>query len=462
MQSTRRFPGTRTDAAKAAGAAPLNADVAASNAGSGGDVFDAETGFAPRAQRIPLRRRIAYAGIMLGLAYGVAELLATTLYRATVPSTYWLYEGHAPEVRFDPKSGYRVTGPATRVAKFGRAEDPRRAHVEYVGAVEGNAQGFPDRDDFSAERTTKGARRLVVFGDSFSGGDLPIRWPDRCEDASRDAGAAADLLNFSHSGFGLANWHRMLTTIVAPEGYDVDGVVFAVWDNDLARRFYVCDMGEGSERLGGRVQSWDPADYPATREEALRWMAEWDGRAVPHEDFERALAGEWTPPRAWEPFIAKTVVEALTPRRGGSVAAVPPGRLAAELADTSQGRGLLVREIRDTLHAFQGTGRPAIVVRIPTLDDLLARRRAPPDDDSRAFANYLGAPFLDGTDAWFGLSEEEIRADWHERDVHWAQSGSDRFARWMATRLAEWKPSAAGAAPLAPHGIRPVFLGETR
>lgn len=452
MQSTRRFPGTRSNAAAPACDPPSPAPRAS------GDVFDAETGIATRAQRIPLRRRIAYSAVLLGLVYGAAELIATGLYRTTVPSTYWLYEGHAPETRFDPKSGYRVTGPATRVAKFGRAQDPRRAEVEYVGAVGGNAQGFPDRDDFAPQRKDPAARRLVVFGDSFSGGDLPVHWPDRCEDASRGEGRAADLLNFSHSGFGLANWHRMLTTIVAPEGYDVDGVVFAVWDNDLARRFYVCDMGEGSERLGGRVESWDPADYPATRDEALPSMATWDGRAVPREDFERALAGEWTPARAWEPFLATSIVKRLAPRRGGSVAAVPPGRLAAELADTSEGRGRLVREIRDTLRA---SGRPTLVVRIPTLDDLVAARRAPLDDDSRAFANYLGAPFLDGTEAWTGMTEAEIRGDWHERDPHWNQSGSDRFARWMAARLAAWKP-APGDAPAPPHGIRPVFLGETR
>ncbi len=460
MQSARRFPGTRSNAPSAGGAAQT------SSRDSAGDVFDAETGIAPRAQRIPLRRRIAYSAIMVGLVYGAAELIATTLYRATVPSTYWLFEDHAPEVRFDPKSGYRVTGPATRVAKFGRAKDPRRAEVEYVGAVGGNAQGFPDRDDFTPQRTPDragpGARRLVVFGDSFSGGDLAVRWPDRCEDASREAGHAADLLNFSHSGFGLANWHRMLTTIVAPEGYDVDGVVFAVWDNDLARRFYVCDMGEGSERLGGRVQSWDPADYPATRDEALLSMATWDGRAVPREDFERALAGEWTPPRAWEPFLAMSVVKRLAPRRGGSVAAVEPGRLAAELADTSAGRARLVREIRDTLHA---TGRPALVVRIPTLDDLVAGRRSPPGDDARAFANYLGAPFLDGTEAWTGMTEADVRADWYERDPHWNQSGSDRFARWMAARIAAWQTSPPHVPPLpraTPGGIRPVFIGETR
>ncbi|MCG3134978.1 MAG: hypothetical protein HMLKMBBP_02470 [Planctomycetes bacterium] len=387
--------------------------------------------FAPPPPR-PLSRgkKLCFAAATALLAYAAVEAAATTLWLRTVPQVYWIYEGSGPGVTFDAATGYRTYGGPSRVAKFSRGSGPRKAEVEYVGAVGGNSSGFADGDEFGPARTRPDALRLAVFGDSFTGGDLPRRWPDRAEDAD----PALDLLNLSQSGFGIGNWHRTLLRVVRGEGYEIDGAVFAVWDNDLARRFYVCDHGEGSVQRGGRVESWDPADYPATRADADRWMATWHGFVVDRERFDAAVAGAWTPRRPFRLFVAGELLDRALGRKKESsrVGAMPHGTLARDLADPSQGRGRLVREVAGALRELRA---PAFVVKIPTLEELIEKRTAPPADDARAFAAALGAPFVDGALAFDGLDEAEIRSHWYERDLHWNQKGSDRFAEWFAPVL---------------------------
>lgn len=393
--------------------------------------------------RIPRGKRMTYAVVAAVLMLVLAETVVSWAATGVSPSVYWVYEDTGPRTRFDPISGYRTYGGPARVAKFVRSRNPFRSNLEYVGGFRGNADGFPDRDDFRAERAGDGAARLAVLGDSFTGGDLVLHWPDACEDEVRHRGGRAELLNFSLSGIGLGNWHSILTKEIEPRGYQLDGVVFAVWDNDLARRFYVCDH-EGSERrLGGRVDSWDPAVYPKTRTDALRYMSSWQGWIVSRDEFESAVHGQWQPERPFRPFLANAVIDLFTPSPpdGGRVGAAAPRTLHADLADTSKGRGRLVREMKETLDRM---GVPVTVVRIPTIEELLEPRLLSPQDDARAFAKFLGARFLDGSRAFAGLEAREIRAHWYPVDLHWNQSGSDRFARWMADEIERW-PTVQGS-----------------
>lgn len=391
--------------------------------------------------RLPLRKRLAFAAATLLAGYAVLELAVSAAWTRVVPSVYWVFEESGPAVHFDPVSGYRVHGGPARVAKFVRSRNPFGADVEYIGGFAGNAQGFPDRDDFRTARAGDGAR-LVVLGDSFSGGDLLRAWPDACEDAVAATGERAELLNFSLTGIGLANWHSILTREIEPAGYDVDGVVFAVWGNDLARRFYVCDHEGSSRHLGGRAKSWEPETLPKTRDEALAVMGGWDGYVVGRAEFESALAGSWTPTRRFAPFVAGSLIDRLSgaPQGQGAVGAAEPGTLAADLADTTRGRGRLVREMRDALGRI---GVPVTVVSLPSIEELLARRRFPAHDDARAFADFLGARLLDGADAFAGLDDAALRAHWYPVDLHWNQDGSDRFASWMAAEVTRW-PVRAG------------------
>ncbi|MCE9634772.1 MAG: hypothetical protein K8T90_03615 [Planctomycetes bacterium] len=392
--------------------------------------------------KLSLRKKLGFAACVVALGYAVAEAAVTFVFSRTVPAVYWVFEESGPTLKYDPLSGYRVHGGPARVAKFVRGKDPTKADVEYVGGFYGNKQGFPDRDDFSVARKSPTATRLAVLGDSFSGGDLLRPWADACEDSVRERGGEAELLNFSLSGVGLANWHQMLLKEIEPTKYDIDGVVFAVWGNDLARRLYVCDHGgstpDGAARhMGGRVDTWNPDLYPKSREEALALMGSWQGYVTSTANFDASLRGEWKPSRPLEPFIATKLIETLrgTPQGTGHVGAAAAGTLARELTDPTQGRGRLVAEMKAALGRM---GVPVTVVKIPALDELLENRTAPADDDARAFAKEIGARFVDGAAAYAGLDEAGMRAHWYPVDLHWNQDGSDRFAAWMSQEVLRW------------------------
>jgi hypothetical protein len=389
-------------------------------------------------RRLGLGKRLVFGCFVAAFVYAVAEAALSLVASRVVPSVYWVFEETGPSVRFDPVSGYRVHGGPARVAKFVRSKNPFAATLEYVGGFVGNEQGFPDRDPFRTARADPEATRLAVLGDSFSGGDLLLHWPDACEDAVALRGGRAELLNFSLTGIGLANWHSILTREIEPAGYGLDGVVFAVWENDLGRRFYVCDHGGSETHLGGRVPSWDPAAYPRTSDEARQLMRSWQGYIVPRTDFEGALRGRWRPSRPVEPLLAGFVEDLVrddVDDDTGPAGAPAPGGLAADLRDTTHGRGRLVREIREALARM---GVPALVVSIPTIEELMEGRSAPAGDDARAFADYLGARFVDGADAYDGLEGMDLRSNWYPVDLHWNQTGSDRFARWMADEVLRW------------------------
>ena len=88
--------------------------------------------------------------------------------------------------------------------------------VESVGASAGNRLGFPDRDDFTPNRSDPEIRRFAVFGDSFYGRSIPRHEAARSLRGSRGAatGRPVELLNFSIDGGGHTNWQRTLRELI--------------------------------------------------------------------------------------------------------------------------------------------------------------------------------------------------------------------------------------------------------
>ncbi len=390
---------------------------------------------APALRRFSRRRKLLFAAAFALLLYALAELLLSLLWMATVPADYWVYEEPRPALVFDAVRGFRVAPGGVRTARLLRNAWPTSARVVHRGRLPGNSEGWPDRDDFGPRRDEAGVPRWIVCGDSFTAGDLAPNWPDRVEDEARAAGRPVRLLDMSQFGYGLANWHMVLTRYAAERGYDVDGVVFAVWGDDLARRFYAVDHEATTRHLGGRAPGWDPATLPATRAEAARFLAPAEVYLLPPAEFEAALAGGWKPPRAFSWF--------LTPRVGSLVArlirgrgdAPPPTapRAAGSLADPASPRGRLVAEIRAFLDARK---LKRLVVQLPSREALLAKRAEDRAGDTGDFAAAIGADVVDGARAFDGLGAAAIGGLFMERDEHWAQAGSDRFADWFADEIA--------------------------
>lgn len=343
-------------------------------------------------------------------------------------SSTWVFEDSWKTVHFDPTRGYTLTEIPSRWARV------TKGTVEYIGVLKGNNQGFPDRDDFSANRESREEKRLAIFGDSFSAGQyLRMNWPDSVEGLAHAKNSSLRLLNFSVDGGGLANWWSILTKMVYAEHYQIDGIVFAVYPGDLRRKFTVSDHRGERGHARGRVPSWDPATYPVTVEAARPFFeTPYASHIISSDQFDRFLNGSWTPPLqydkrarlyfAWQLWNA---VQEVMPK-------VPP----EEFVDFDEDRKKLLRDIRQTISTM---GVPVLVVHVPSKLELLKGELDPNFvKETRAFADLLGASFIDGKQAFTGQSKDAIKAMWLPYDAHWGQGGSDRFAQFMADVLSKW------------------------
>lgn len=384
--------------------------------------------------------RTVLLNLALGiLLLGVVELVYSALAWLFIPpADLWIFEEVGRTIRFDPVRGYTLTRIPSR---FARLIDGR---IEYVGVFQGNAQGMPDRDDFSSEHPPQITRRYAVFGDSYTSAQyLATNWPERTEELLRAAGTTVELLNISTHGAGLANWVSNLEGILARDEYAVDGLLFAVFDDDLQRRFTLAD-GRDRERLSfGHVAGWDPATYPRTRAEAGELLERHEINTtyiLDSDTFEAALAGDWRPERRWEFKVWNAALFHGT-RLWQAVQRLLAARPRTAESRFDAGQLRLINTIREYAVSRD---LPVWVVRVPGLDEATGK----PGRwyaETREFARRLAAGFIDGRRAFAGLNPARLQDLWFVNDGHWNQAGSDLFAAFMAERLLhDVRPAGAG------------------
>ena len=382
-----------------------------------------------------LSRTVLIPALIVLVTYVIFEVAVTFLYLGDVferPATFWLFEDSGKTVHFDTIRGYRLTPEPSRITRI------TNGTVEYVGALKGNNLGFPDRDDFEPERGDEPGKRFAVFGDSYSAAQfLNQNWPDHVEDLAGDAPTPMHLLNFSVDGGGLANWWSVLTRLVARDGYEIDGVIFAIIPGDLWRGFTISDHQGQDRPMFGRINGWDPETFPSTLEEARKHFRSMtsNGHIVSQEKFDQALNMEWQPTadKLVRPYFAWKCVQALRGRLAISKLPTAPPRAFDPF---EPGQEWMIEDMAITLKTM---GVSVMVVHVPSREGLLADRGGvSPPLDLRVFASMLGATVVDGRAAYAGLSEEEIRAMWLPYDAHWAQPGSNRFAEYMTGVLSTW------------------------
>lgn len=379
-------------------------------------------------------RNLLLAATAVLVSYGLAELVATTLYLRGIlePASIWIHERTDPagNLRYDPVRGSYLSPTPARFASIAS-----NGVVESTGLYRGNNRGFPDRDDFAARRSTPRSRRLAVLGDSYTSGQfLQRNWPDRAEELARREQGSLELLNFSLDGGGLGNWARVLGGFVQPRGYQLDGAIFAIWGEDLKRRFGWWDDaprtpgGEPEPVLFGRPQAWGLDAIPASRALALAGPHEESARrlAVTPALLEQALGGSWRPPfqRSFErPFLWMRA-------RGVLDRVLDPEDFSTRRGMFHAGQKWLIREIQRVLAELE---LPVLVVRVPNRVEHRSW-----EGEAEAFAEILGATFVDGGEAFAGLGAAEFEECWLPYDRHFSQVGSDRFARFVYDVLKTW------------------------
>ena len=183
------------------------------------------------------KKKLLFASITLLLGYSFAELVLTSLYMQgtllPIPKSTVVLEQaeQGASRRYDPVRGCLLAQYPSRIAIVAS-----NGLIETEGIVKGNNRGFPDRDDFQLERGKTKTRRYAVFGDSMTSAQfLKRNWPDMAEDLTSGEQVSLELYNFSVFGAGLDNWRSILVEHVEAEGYELDGVIFAVCCDDLHR-----------------------------------------------------------------------------------------------------------------------------------------------------------------------------------------------------------------------------------
>jgi len=395
-------------------------------------------------------KQIGNLVVVNGLVALLLVLLAELLWSSVTwlffqPADIWLFEQAGRTVHFHPVKGYHLTPLPSRFTRI------THGIPEYVGTLRGNAQGFPDQDDFARERARAGTPRLAVFGDSYTAGQyLSINWPDRTEELSLAAGQDLQLLNLSTDGGGLANWESNLRGFLKPGTYAIDGLVFAVYGDDLRRKFSIADARHRRHYAFTRVVEWAPESYPKDGRQARNLLDAGEiGNAwiVTKEEFDAALRGHWHPPRPWECKVLSALRHV-------------PARLWRDLRDKLRNRFISSQEegseaqrfsagqlhLMDTLRDYvHSQSLPVMVVYIPGRAEAAGGENGRQLDAARAFADYLGAAFIDGREAFEGRDADQLAGLWFQHDQHWNQKGSDVFATFMAARFASWPQTASMA-----------------
>ena len=382
---------------------------------------------AARAARLKLRHRPSFriyaAAFGLVVGYLFAEFAATVYYGFSWSgASFIFFDESGKTVHFDPLRGYLLTAQPSRWCRI------TNGTIEWVAWLKGNSQGFPTRTDFNAARTAGSTRRIAVFGDSFSAGDfLETNWPDRTQALAEAGAKKLQLLNFSLDAVGLANWWSIITGLVAPQNYALDGIVFVVFESDLERKFSVADHRHYLRENWRRCRNWDPQTYPTTLEQTEACaVAVGNTYVISDREFTQVLNKQW-PPSVARPLrstLGRELYEYLDDWRNSRRESY------RKFSGFDPQQAHLIEDIRLFVSSRKLL---ALVVYLPRRERLMNStwENDPYRAETQAFAKDIGARFVDGSGAFANMQPADIRKCFFPYDGHWNQRGSDRFAKFM-------------------------------
>ena len=383
--------------------------------------------------------KIVWVNLLVGsLLIALVELVYSSGAWLFFPTKdIWIFEHIGETVRFHPVKGYDLTRTSSRFARITAGK------TEFVGSFVGNAQGMPDRDDFTITRQTSGTHRYAVLGDSYSSAPyLGITWPDRVEDAFNSEDRRLELLNFSTDGGGLANWASNIDGLLAAEGYEIDGLIIAVFGDDLRRRFSIADGRDRKHYAFARVPGWNPAKYPQTRQAANRLLDSHEIRNAYNlntAEFDAALAGAWQPDTPWE-FKLTGAVRHYIPHWWRKYQRYLASPRHNEHPRDASGSGFNTGQLELIASIRRYADSRAIPIHVLYLPDLAeaSGKSSQHLREVKAFAELLHARFTDGRAAFSGIEPDNLNPLWFPNDKHWNQAGSDTFAEFMTQQINNW------------------------
>lgn len=144
-----------------------------------------------------------------------------------------------PYVRFDSISGYKYIPGKPRIVKV------QDGTLVYDHILSVNNRGYCSVFDFPYKKAGKSKKRLIVFGDSFSAGEITdTTWVDLLNIKMAGSAKSIELFNFGLEATGISGWHNTFFKEIVPN-YEFDGIVIAnfgdldYYSSDMARPFVI-------------------------------------------------------------------------------------------------------------------------------------------------------------------------------------------------------------------------------
>ena len=388
--------------------------------------------------RPKLRMQLILCIYSIITTYICIELAYSYYYTVIQSRDFWVFE-EPVNLMFDPVMGYKYTSSPGRMALVLFDE------IQWSVTLKGNNYGFPDADDFSPHRT-KGSRRVLVLGDSFTGQPTCEElWPDYAEKLAVRDGRELELLSLAGGGYGVPNWTSLLENLVIREKWDIDEIVFAVYEgDDLERMFMFGGQAAGSPILA-HLDNWtipsptddampaftrDPKRYKPGENMLLLSTAE-------YEQFLRRGKPDRYPRRAQRIHFGRLYLFDTVQRFSERISA----RLKAyfhvdpQLSQEGGPRLDLTEEMKPIYHRLKNAvtriGKPVKVVYIPYKPEIIADDGYMGYNRLKDFATFLNAEFHDTRDAFRPLSTRERVACFFRIDAHWNLSGTHVFGDYV-------------------------------
>lgn len=332
-------------------------------------------------------------------------------------NTLWFHEATDPgnNHSFDAEIGYRISKVPSR---FGAVTSD--GHLESIGILRGNNLGFPDIKDFYVKKTSPHLIRIAVLGDSFTASQFTSSsWINRIEERINiENNDSVCFMNFSIDGGGLGNWSSIVKNVILKQGFEIDGIIFAVMGDDLDRKFMWKDDGFSPtsklEFAVGYADSWNRSSYPTKRDQLFPNFLD-RYYMFSSEEVDNIEKGNWKFKRPFKLYLFEHL-----------------GIFLKNILSCNEAEESILFEAEQIL-LIKDLAKDCSKLKIPvlTLSFLTDYKK------TEAFSKLINSSYIDDKAFQKQLQTEEKKTG-IKGDGHWNQTGADLFAKSMYPELLIW------------------------
>lgn len=364
-----------------------------------------------RARSAQDRLRIIARAVTVALLIAASLLAAEGLVRRFDPQEV-LGWGERPSLQPDARYGYKlIPGQTTRL---------RWLSYDYV--VEANELGFPG-PLYPAERTP-GTLRILVTGDAYEsaeGVDTDQSWPRLLERQLRDRGVAAEVLNFSITGWGPNQYQAVVEDFVPV--YQPDLVIVGFFVNEFG------DVNVTNERFQSGIGFGTLSPSSLRGFVRLAHLRSWARNTLKSGPLEMLRPDHELPGYFFGYYEALERDQRASMERA---AVLVKDRLRAikETTEKHGGRVLVVQ-----VPAPAQVCPPETVEYTPPGIDLADGARFDLDQPQRITRGICAELGIDCLDLRPAFAGHEALRPCQARNLHWTRAGHELVARFVAGRL---------------------------